>query len=201
MPSTREPTPDQLDRFTATLGSAPLTYEAGLLDRVDQLDQLPRAFPRGWFIDRHRAVIGHGPADFIAACEGFRQWRQFGDDWLAVGATKSPLNVASEVGYAARVLGVWWSYGCRLLQVIDEPRQFGFVYGTVGGHAERGEERFLIELDDHDDVVYSLFAISRPGRWFSWPGIPIARLAQAKFRRRSTVTMTEFITEQRETQA
>jgi len=180
MPATRQPTPDQLDRFTRSLVSATLTYDVGLLDRIDDLNRLPRTFPRGWFIDRHRVVVGHGTADFAAACEGFHRWKQFGDDWLATGATNPPIRAQAEVGYAAR---------------------FGFVYGTVGDHAERGEERFLLELDPNDDVVYSLLAVSRPGRWFSWPGLPITRRTQAKFRHRSSATMTEFIAAQRVAQA
>jgi uncharacterized protein (UPF0548 family) len=86
------------------------------------------------------------------------------------------------VAYAAQVLGTWWGYGCRILRVIDEPTRFGFVYGTIRGHAERGEELFLVEHHPDDTVTYSLFAMSRPGRWFSWPGMPIARHAQGRFR-------------------
>ena len=193
----RRPTPDDLDLFTTNLSTVALTYDAGLLGRLDELASLPFSLRLGWFVDRHRAIIGHGPADFAAACDGFRQWRQFGDDWLAIGASHTPIQIDAEVGYAARVLGVWWTAGCRILDVIDEPRQFGFVYGTVGGHAERGEERFLVELDRNDDVVYSLLAASRPGRWFSWPGMPIARRAQARFRRRSTTTMATFVDQRR----
>ncbi len=32
------------------------------------------------------------------------------------------------------------------------------------------------------DVRFSLFAISRPGRWFTWIGLPLARRAQGRFR-------------------
>lgn len=197
MPSLKPPTSDELDAFTLRLVTARFTYEPGLLDRADDVDRLPRSFPRGWFVDRHRSVIGHGRADFAAACDALRQWRQFGDDWLRVGNDAPRLRVDAEIGYAARVLGVWWSYGCRIVSVIDEPRRFGFVYGTIGNHAERGEEQFLIDFDPNGDVVYSLFALSRPSRWFAWPGMPIARAAQARFRRRSTVTMKAFVADRR----
>ena len=193
MLSTQQPTADEIDRFTANLADRPLSYEPGLLERVDEVDTLPGQFPHGWFIDRHEARIGSGRADFDAACDAFRSWQQFRDDWLAVGARDAPIQEGAEVGYAARVLGIWWVYGCRILEVIDESNRFGFIYGTVGGHAERGEERFLVELDDSDNVIYSLFAMSRPGRWFSWPGLPVARRAQAKFRQRSSATMAAAV--------
>lgn len=197
MLSLKPPPPDRLDERTIHLATARFTYETGLLDRVDTVDRLPRSFPRGWFVDRHRAVVGHGNADFDAACDALRRWRQFGDGWLRVGDNTPPLRADAEIAYSARVLGVWWIYGCRILHVVDEPQRFGFVYGTIGNHAERGEEQFLIELDDNGDVVYSLFALSRPGRWFAWLGMPIARAAQARFRRRSTATMKAFVTDRR----
>ena len=90
--------------------------------------------------------------------------------------------------------GTWWGRGCRILEMIDEPTRFGFVYGTIEGHTERGEEVFLVEQRDDGAVVYSLFAMSRPGRWFSWPSMPIARHAQGRFRPTSADSMRRAVT-------
>lgn len=61
---------------------------------------------------------------------------------------------------------------CRIVYVVDERAErvrFGFGYGTLRGHAERGEESFIVEWDQRDDSVwYEIFAVSRPG--------PLARL-------------------------
>ena len=78
--------------------------------------------------------------------------------------------------------------------MIDEPTRFGFVYGTIEGHAGRGEELFLVGLSHDDTVTYSLFAMSRPGRWFSWPGMPIARHAQGRFRPTSADALRRAVT-------
>ena len=52
---------------------------------------------------------------------------------------------------------------CRVVYVVDEPGRFGLAYGTLPGHVERGEERFLVERDSTDGSVwYDLLAFSRP---------------------------------------
>ena len=38
----------------------------------------------------------------------------------------------------------------RVVAVIDEPTVHGFAYGTLPGHPESGEERFLIHHDTDD---------------------------------------------------
>ena len=187
-----EPTPDDIERLAHRLEALPLSYEAGLLERVDEEGRLPLD-PRGWFVDRFEATIGHGDGDFSAACDALRRWEQFDRGWLVLADDPVPLEVGAVVAYAARVLGTWWGYGCRILQVIDEPTRFGFVYGTIDGHAECGEERFLVRLDTDGTVTYSLFAMSRPGRWFSWPGMPIARQAQGRFRPTSADAMRRAV--------
>lgn len=186
------PTADDIADLTEQLRVRPLGYEQGLLDRVEDESDLPRHL-NGWFVDRFEAEIGHGEDDFAAAREALRHWQQFDRDWLILTDDPAPIEVGAIVAYAARVLGTWWGYGCRIIEVINEPNRFGFVYGTIDGHAECGEELFLVELRNDGAVVYSLFAMSRPGRWFSWPGMPIARRAQGRFRPTSAAAMRAAI--------
>jgi uncharacterized protein (UPF0548 family) len=158
---------------------APLNVDAGLLARADQ--------SRRWFVDRADVSVGHGAADFDAACGSLRAWAQFPRGWTMMAAPLAPLEPGATVGYSARALGIWWSYCCRISAVIDQAdpdgtRRFGFEYSTLRGHAERGEERFLVTMTPDGDVRFSLFAVSRPGRWFTWIGLPFTRRAQARFR-------------------
>jgi len=68
--------------------------------------------------------------------------------------------------------------------------RYGFAYGTLPDHPERGEERFLVEWNQADDSVwYDLLAVSRPGHWLARIGYLYARYEQAKFRRLSGLTM------------
>ena len=67
----------------------------------------------------------------------------------------------------ARAGGLWWTNAARIVYTVDEVSasgaRFGFAYGTLPGHVESGEERFLIEWDRATDVVYfDIVAFSRP---------------------------------------
>jgi uncharacterized protein (UPF0548 family) len=94
----------------------------------------------------------------------------------------------------AHTLFLWTLNFPRILYVIDEPRRFGFGYGTTTMHVERGEERFLLEFDPASGAVtYDLLAASRPSHWMVWLGYPYARSRQHKFARESYRQMRELL--------
>ena len=43
---------------------------------------------------------------------------------------------------------------CRVVYVVDEPDRRGFAYGTLPGHAESGEELFLVRYDPATEDVF-----------------------------------------------
>jgi uncharacterized protein (UPF0548 family) len=180
------PSADRLAAVVQRYQAAPFNYQIGLLDRADHVSR--------WFVDRHDESVGHGAEQFEAACDAVRDWAMFRQSWTQPALPPAPIQVGATVGYSARALGVWWSYCCRIVAVIDQTdadgtRRFGFDYGTLRPHAERGEERFLVTLTPDGDVRFSLFAISRPGRWFTWIGLPLARHSQARFRPGAAATV------------
>jgi len=62
-----------------------------------------------------------------------------------------------------------------------ETERYGFAYGTLRDHAERGEERFSVELRRGDETVwYEVLAFSRPSPLIS-PTYPLARMLQRRF--------------------
>lgn len=67
---------------------------------------------------------------------------------------------------------------CVVVYTVDEPRRRGFAYGTLRGHPEIGEERFVVEHREDDTVVLTIRAFSRPARWWSRAAGPLARLVQ-----------------------
>lgn len=74
---------------------------------------------------------------------------------------------------------------CRVVYVIDEPHRRGFAYGSLPGHAVRGEEMFAVRIDPQDETVYAeVAAFSRPARWWSNLGSPLLALAQTMVIRR-----------------
>ncbi len=190
----RRPTEGALAALVESNRSKPLLYRQGLLNRSPQ--------ERRWFVDRHRETVGSGLADFEGACEALRQWAQFHRPWTIAAQPLAPLRIGETVGYSARALGIWWSYSCRIVDTFDSHddtrSQFGFDYGTVRGHPECGEERFLVAIDHASGQVwFELFAMSRPGRWFMWFGLPLGRRMQASFRRGAAATLREFIARHR----
>jgi uncharacterized protein (UPF0548 family) len=190
----RRPSKDALAALVESDRRKPLSYGEGLLNRVSE--------ERGWFIDRHRETVGHGVTDFEGACEALRQWAQFHRSWAIAAQPPAPIRIGETVGYSARALGLWWSYTCRIVDTFDRTGNatsvFGFDYGTIRGHAERGEERMLVTLDRASGQVwFELFAMSRPGRWFMWFGLPFGRKMQARFRNGAAATFRKFIANQR----
>jgi uncharacterized protein (UPF0548 family) len=68
---------------------------------------------------------------------------------------------------------------CRVVYVIDEPNLRGFGYGTLPGHPESGEERFVVRRDPATDAVFAeVSAFSRPATWWSKAGRPVVAVAQ-----------------------
>jgi len=50
----------------------------------------------------------------------------------------------------------------RVIYAIEEPRRVGFALGTVGGSVVSGEESFVIEWYDNDEVWFTVRAFDRP---------------------------------------
>ena len=51
---------------------------------------------------------------------------------------------------------------CRIVYVVDQERCFGFAYGTLPGHPESGEERFVVEETEGGEALLRMTAFSRP---------------------------------------
>jgi uncharacterized protein (UPF0548 family) len=150
---------------------------------------------RGWNIDHERVLLGYGNEVFERGRAAIERWEMFPAEVATVfrpGSLAGGQNVA--VRYFAALVRLWMLFPARVIYVLDEQnddcRRFGFGYGTLPGHLERGEERFLMEWDRRDNSVwYDLLAVSRPGHWLAWIGYPYARMEQGRFRRLSGEAM------------
>lgn len=65
-----------------------------------------------------------------------------------------------------RVSGLKADAELRVIFVIEEPRRIGFALGTVGGSVVSGEESFLIEWRDNDEVWFTVRAFDAPESLF-----------------------------------
>lgn len=148
--------------------------------------------PAGYTVDHNRVRLGSGEDLFHSARAAVQRFEMLRLGWLEPWP-ESAIVAGTLVGTMARVApGLWTVNPCRLVYVIDEPRRFGFAYGTLAGHVERGEERFLVELAD-DGVWFDILAFSKPGRLITWLGFPVTRWFQRRFARDALAAMVRAV--------
>ncbi|MDJ0391900.1 DUF1990 domain-containing protein [Rhodococcus sp. G-MC3] len=134
--------------------------------------------PRGYHHIDRRVPIGHGRAAFEAAVTALLGWEMHRRSGLGVKADTATAATGSTVVLTLGPVRI----PCRVVYVVDEGSRAGFAYGTLDGHPEQGEERFVIEYDESDATVFAhITAFSRPGRWFTKLGGPAGRVVQKLF--------------------
>ena len=181
-----KPSPAAIREFLAAQAPLGLTYApAGATAAVP---------PPGYVVDHTRARIGEGEAAFRAAQAALARWEHFRLGWVEAYPPGAPVKVGDVVAVVARSLGLWWLNACRVVYLVDEENRFGFAYGTLPGHAESGEERFLVEWDRATGAVwYDILAFSRPRHFLARLGYPLARRMQKRFARDSVAAMRRAV--------
>ena len=149
--------------------------------------------PSRYTIDHNRIHLGKGAAAFARACAALRQWAMFDLGWVKLFEANSPIEKGTTVCVRIHHFGFWSLNACRIIYVVDEDgpiSRYGFAYGTLTGHGERGEERFTIEWRRADDAVwYDILAYSRPHHLLTKLGYPLTRALQKRFARDSKQAM------------
>ncbi|MDB5817528.1 MAG: hypothetical protein JWQ11_1168 [Rhizobacter sp.] len=92
----------------------------------------------------------------------------------------SKVELGADVEVGLRLGPLSFKAPCRVVRMVDEPGARGFAYGTLPGHPECGEEAFVVRMGDDDLVRMEITAFSKPARWFSRLGSPVARRVQAR---------------------
>jgi uncharacterized protein (UPF0548 family) len=180
------PSDEKLAQVLDSVRGAPVTYgEVGATLGATPGEPLPA----GYHHARAAEPLGHGDDAFAAACAGIRQWRLHrGQGFRVVSAAPPadppadpPIAVGTEVVVDAPIAGpVHVLAACRIVAVVDEPDRYGFAYGTLPVHPESGEEAFLVERTDGDEVRAVVTAFSRPRHPLVRLGGPVARRQQAR---------------------
>jgi len=182
----REPSDEDVARFVSSQRDLPFTY-----GEVGATNATP---PGGYNIDHNRIQLGRGEATYRGAVDALRNWRHFELGWVMIVPRGVPIETGATVAVKARAFGTWSLSATRVVYTIDEDRRFGFAYGTLPDHVERGEERFLVEWLPDDSVWYDILAFSRPQHPLVKLSAPLARRLQKQFARDSLNRMkTAFI--------
>jgi uncharacterized protein (UPF0548 family) len=148
---------------------------------------------RGYTIDHNRTRLGEGEETYRRAVAALRSWKQFNLGWVTLVPTGKPLEVGTTVAVRAKTFGFWSLNAARIVYLIDEKQggnmRFGFAYGTLPDHVERGEERFTVEHHEDGSVWYDIYAFSRPRHPLARLGFPVTRILQKRFVRDSLAIM------------
>jgi uncharacterized protein (UPF0548 family) len=149
------------------LAAQPLTYS--------EVGATAGPLPGGYHHLQKSAVIGTGRGRFDDAADTGMRWGMLRGAGLRVEATTEIAATGSEVIVHLGPVRA----PCRVVYVVDEPDQRGFAYGTLPGHAESGEERFVVRYDPVTDEVYAdVTAFSRHATWWSRLGSPVTSVIQ-----------------------
>jgi uncharacterized protein (UPF0548 family) len=144
------PGADELDELLDRARRSPLTY-----DHVGStLRDAGEPTPPG--VRTERLELGVGGAAFDAAVAGLRSWACHRGLPAGVHPADAPIAVGTSLLVVLGVGPVFVVVPDRIVAVVDEPRRFGFAYGTLEGHQERGEESFVVEHLDDDRVVATI---------------------------------------------
>ena len=189
MLSLRKPSVETMRRFLAAQAKLPFTYSA--------VGATAETSPADYVVDHTRIKLGQGELVFRSAIAALRRWQQFSMGWVVAWPSNTPIQKGEVVAVMGRAIGLWWLNACRVVYVVDEEgpnSKFGFAYGTLPGHVESGEERFLIEWDTSDDGVwYDIVAFSRPNQFSARLGYPVVRRLQKRFGRDSAASMLRTV--------
>jgi uncharacterized protein (UPF0548 family) len=181
----REPSPETIQKFISSQRDLPFSYS--------EVGATAGKLPPGYLVDRNRVKLGQGRETYERAVSALRKWQQFDLGWVRMVPLATPIEVGAVVAILTRHFGFWSLNPCRVVYLIDEDvpvHKFGFAYGTLTSHAEKGEERFTIEWHETDDTVwYDILAFSRPHQFLVRLGFPLARQLQKRFARDSMSTM------------
>lgn len=185
MLSLRKPTAETLRQIVKEQTNLPFSYSA-----VGATALTP---PTGYVVDRTRIKLGVGQSVFDSAKVALQRWQQFQLGWVEMWSRDASLEPGQVVVVMGWAMGLWWLNACRIVYTVDESgpiTKFGFAYGTLPGHVESGEERFLIEWDRETDTVwYDILAFSRPKHVLTRLGYPLVRRLQKRFGRDSAAAM------------
>jgi uncharacterized protein (UPF0548 family) len=185
----RQPSSRRIERFLTAQRDRPFSYAA-----VGASHDQP---PPEYTLDHNRIQLGAGSATFTRAVAALRRWEMFRLGWVQLCWPAAPIAVGTTVGVLAQALGLWSLNACRIVYQIEQDgavQRYGFAYGTLPGHVERGEERFTVEWHHDDDSVwYDLLAFSQPNHVFALIGYPLVRALQKRFARDSKQAMLRAV--------
>ena len=182
----KQPSTDEVLQFISQQRHSTFSYPEVGASAANRL-------PEGYNIDRNSILLGTGEFIWRRAVLAIREWQMFNMPWIRLYWPTSSIEVGTNVAVLINHFGFCSLNPARIVYVVDteEPVvKYGFAYGTLEEHSERGEERFTVEWNRSEDRVwYNILAFSRPNKALAKMGYPLARMLQKKFAEASKLAM------------
>jgi uncharacterized protein (UPF0548 family) len=151
--------------------------------------------PSGFRHDHYEADIGRGAAAYERAVAGLRQWKAHTARGIGVYPEGVEICMGATVIVMLGTSALALAAPCRIVGIIDEADRWGFAYGTLPGHPEQGEERFVVSRSTDEAVRFEITAFSRPGDRLTRLSGPIARTIQKKGTESYLDALRRYVTE------
>jgi uncharacterized protein (UPF0548 family) len=135
--------------------------------------------PAGYRHDSYDAYLGDGTHTFDQAAAALRGWKMHAEAGLHVFPESASVALDITVLVVVRIGLLTTVAPCRVIYIVDEPDRFGFAYGTLPGHPERGEEAFVVHHSE-SGTRFTVRAFSRPQDPIARLGGPITRAIQKR---------------------
>ena len=186
-----EPEEKVVLQFIERQRGEPFSYQKiGISQREDA--------PDDYNVDHNRIRIGAGKNDFHIAIQAVKNWKMFDLTWVKLYQNTTPIEVGATVAIVIKHFGFWSLNAARIVYVFEEKNvdveKYGFAYGTLTEHGERGEERFSVEFRKKDSSVwYDLYAFSQPKHLLAKIGYPFSRMLQKQFAAESKQAMKRAV--------
>lgn len=178
------PTAKKIADYLQAQRSKPHTYQ--------NIGATQEKHQKGFDNDTSVVYLGKGEIVWTNAKKALIEWKQFPSPWTKIFPVLTPIKKGETVAVLFKIFNIWWINSARIVYTIDNENKFGFAYGTLPGHLEKGEECFWIEKDESGSVYYHIKAFSKPAYWFVWLAYPLARIFQRRFVKESLSGMKKF---------
>jgi uncharacterized protein (UPF0548 family) len=175
-----KPTGRQLRALIERNKDAPFSYAAVGATRDGSI-------PPGYKVDRNRIRLGSGREVLAKAQQALRSWDMFDLGWVSTFPRRVDIQPGAVIAVVVSHFGFW---SVNVSRIVFVENCSGFAYGTLEEHAESGEEKFTVSLDQTDGSVwYDILAFSKPNHALARIGYPLSRILQKRFARDSMATM------------
>jgi uncharacterized protein (UPF0548 family) len=146
--------------------------------------------PPGYRHDRHHRQLGDSQV-FDRAATGLRHWVAHEAAGIHIFPRDQPVSLGATILVVISLGPAQMVAPCRIVRVIDELDKFGFAFGSLPGHPERGEEAFVVERRTNG-TFFNIIAFSRSADPLVRLAGPIGRAIQLAITRRCVSALARY---------